>query len=100
MPVRCSELPLEAIREVCRRYPIRELSLFGSAAAGDLRPDSDVDLLVDFDPAARIGFLALAEIREAFEDVLLRHVDLVPKRGLKPLIRESVLQSAQILYAA
>jgi hypothetical protein len=46
------ELPLDAIAELCRRYGVRELSVFGSATRGDMRPDSDVDLLVSFDSGA------------------------------------------------
>jgi predicted nucleotidyltransferase len=46
------ELPEAAIAEICRRHQVRELSVFGSAARGDMRPDSDIDLLVDFLPGA------------------------------------------------
>ncbi|MCX6595884.1 MAG: nucleotidyltransferase domain-containing protein, partial [Acidobacteria bacterium] len=53
-------LPEEAIVEICRRYQVSELSLFGSAARGEMRPDSDVDFLVEFLPAARPGLLGLA----------------------------------------
>ena len=59
---------------------MRELSLFGSAARGEMQPDSDVDLLVEFIPEAK--------------------VDLVSKKGLKPLIRASVLKEARLLYAS
>ncbi len=92
--------PLESIAEVCRRYQVRELSVFGSAVRGELRPDSDIDLLVEFEPGTRVGFLRLAEIAEAFGEVLGREVDLVPKDGLKPLVRPYVLGEARLLYAA
>ena len=54
------ELPEGAIGDICRRYQVRELSLFGSAARGAMRPDSDFDFLVDFLPGARPGLLGVA----------------------------------------
>jgi uncharacterized protein len=92
--------PLEQVAELCRRYQVRELSVFGSAARGQLRPESDIDLLVEFEAEASVGFLRLAEVAEAFSDLLERHVDLVPKNGLKPLLRPHVLAEARLLYAA
>lgn len=94
------DFPQEAIRELCRRYHVRELAVFGSILGEDFDSDSDVDLLVEFDPEAQVGFLALARLQRELSSLLGRHVDLVPKMGLKPLIREAVLSSAEILYAA
>jgi len=54
------ELPEAEIADICRRHQIRELSLFGSAARGEMRPDSDIDLLVDFLPGARPGLLGVS----------------------------------------
>jgi predicted nucleotidyltransferase len=54
------DFPLDRLAEVCRRHQVKELSVFGSAARGELRPDSDVDLLVEFEPGAKVGFLRLA----------------------------------------
>jgi len=76
------------------------LSVFGSAARDELRPDSDIDLLVVFEAEARVGFLRLAEVAEALAALLGRPVDLVPKNGLKPLLRPQVLAEARLLYAA
>ncbi len=92
-------LPLEEIAALCRRYRVRELSLFGSALRDDVRPDSDLDLLVLFDPEAEVGFLELAGLRRELASLLGRSVDLVPKRGLKPIIRDEILASARLLYA-
>jgi predicted nucleotidyltransferase len=91
---------LEAIREICRRHQVRELSLFGSALRDDFGPKSDVDVLVEFEPGARIGFMELGGIEQELEHLLGRHVDLVPKGGLRPIFREEVLATAQVLYAA
>jgi predicted nucleotidyltransferase len=61
---------------------------------------SDIDLLVTFEPEARVGFLALARMQRELEELLGRKVDLVPKGGLKPAIRDAVLATARVLYAA
>jgi predicted nucleotidyltransferase len=93
-------LPAERIAEVCRRYQVHELAVFGSAAREDLRPDSDIDLLVEFEPEARIGLFKFAELSGQVEGLLGRKVDLVTKPGLKPWIRPHVLRDLQIVYAA
>ncbi|MCX6597156.1 MAG: nucleotidyltransferase family protein [Acidobacteria bacterium] len=93
-------LPEEAIVEICRRYQVSELSLFGSAARGEMRPDSDVDFLVEFLPAARPGLLGLAAMTRELTTLLGRHVDVAVKPALKPLIRASILAEARPLYAA
>lgn len=94
------DIPVEVIRTLCERYRVAELSLFGSARRADFRPDSDVDLLVEFEPDAEPTFLTLARLQRELSEALHRKVDLVPKGGLKPLIREEVLAGAEILYAA
>jgi uncharacterized protein len=88
------------LAEICRTYRVRELALFGSAARGDMRSDSDIDLLVEFLPHAEIGLIDYAGLMLDLEGLLGRKVDLVSKRGLKPLIRPSVLGEARTLYAA
>lgn len=93
------DLPLAEIAALCRRYRVRELSLFGSALREDFGPDSDVDLLVAFQSDVRIGFLALGRMEQELASLLARDVDLVPKDGLKPVIRDEVLAAARVLYA-
>jgi predicted nucleotidyltransferase len=85
---------------LCRRYEVRELSLLGSALTDAFGPDSDVDLLVDFEPGAKVGFLRLAALQRELSELIGRPVDLALKRSLKPLIRENILTSARTLYAA
>ena len=87
------------IAEICRRYEIRELSLFGSQVRGDFTEKSDFDFLVEFQPEARISFITLGKIQEELEGIVHKPVDLVPKDGLKPLIRKPVLTEAEIVYA-
>jgi uncharacterized protein len=94
------EIPQAALAEFCRRNQIHRLALFGSALRQDFRPDSDVDLLVVFEPDAQIGFMELGRMRRELSDLFNRRVDLVLERGLKPLIRQQVLESARTLYAA
>jgi predicted nucleotidyltransferase len=94
------EIDQDELAEICRRYQVRELSVFGSAAHGKMRPDSDVDVLVEFLPQAEIGLLEYAGLMLDLSALIGRKVDLVSKSGLKPLIRNSVLEEAQLLYAA
>ena len=86
--------------EICRRYQVKELSVFGSAVRGEMRPDSDIDLLVEFLPEARHGLLRHAAAEREFSHLLGRKVDLVPKRGLKRTIRDEVLAQARPIYEA
>jgi uncharacterized protein len=88
------------LTELCRRYRVRELSVFGSAARGEMRPDSDIDLLVEFLPHAKVDLLDHAGLMLDLAQLLGRKVDLVSKNGLKPLIRASVLAEARLVYAA
>src|ERR1041384_6335142 len=82
------------LADLCRRHQVRELSLFGSAARGEMRPDSDIDLLVDFLPGARPGLLGVSAMIRELAAVLGRRVDLAVKAGLKPRIRPAVLADA------
>jgi hypothetical protein len=75
------------------------MALFGSALRRDFRAESDIDLLVTFEPDAQIGFLALGRLRRELERLFNRPVDLVPQDGLKPYIRDHVLASAEPIYA-
>jgi predicted nucleotidyltransferase len=89
-----------ALASLCRSYRVRELSVFGSVARGEMRPDSDIDLLVEFLPDADVDLVDHAGLMLELSRLLGRNVDLVSKRGLKPLIRASVLEQARLLYAA
>jgi hypothetical protein len=90
---------LKAIKDLCERYRVKELSVFGSALRGDFSTASDIDLLVEFEAEAQIGFITLSKMQRELSGILHRPVDLIPKKGLKPKIRESVLSSAKVLYA-
>jgi predicted nucleotidyltransferase len=90
---------LPEIAAICRRFGVRELSLFGSALGSEFRHDSDVDFLVEFIPEVSAGLIQLGLLQQELESVLRRKVDLVPKSGLKPMIRETVLQVSEPVYA-
>ena len=89
-----------ALAELCRRYHVKELALFGSAARGQMRPDSDVDLLIEFAPGVRTGLVKFESLVEELELLLGHRVDLVTKRGLKPWVSPEVFRDARLLYAA
>lgn len=88
------------LAELCGRYGIAELSVFGSVARGDDGPDSDVDFLYVGDPAADASWSDRWELKEKLEVLLDRKVDLVPKDYLHWVIRDRVLAEARGLYAA
>ena len=90
----------DMLRALCQKYGVAELSLFGSSAKGTAHAQSDVDLLVLFEPDARVTFFTLARLRRELSEALGLAVDLVPKDGSKPLIQDEVLASARVLYAA
>ena len=94
------EVDAAKLADLCRRYQVRELSLFGSAARGEMRPDSDIDLLVDFLPHAEVGLLEHAGLMLDLERLIGRKIDLVSRRGLKPRIRSAVLRDARLVYAS
>jgi uncharacterized protein len=88
------------LADVCRRYGVKELSLFGSAVRGEMRPESDIDLMVEFEPGARVGLIKFESLVEELEALAGHRVDLVTKRGLKPWIRPGVLKDARVIYEA
>lgn len=94
------DLPEAEIAGICRRHRVRELALFGSAARGELRPDSDIDMLVDYLPEARPSLLDLIAMKNELSDLLGRPVDLGAKRALKRRFKDRILAETQVIYAA
>jgi predicted nucleotidyltransferase len=91
----------EALSALCRRHHIRRLSLFGSALKGTNRPDSDVDLLVEFEPDARPTLLTMAQIELELSPLLGgRKVDLRTAQDLSRYFRDEVVRTAQVEYEA
>lgn len=87
------------ITAFCLRNQVKSLALFGSELGAGFRPDSDVDILVEFESGARIGFVALGRMQRELTALLERPVDLVPEGGHKLVIRQEVLASTEVIYA-
>jgi uncharacterized protein len=91
----------QKVAELCRRYGVAELALFGSVLRDDFRVDSDVDVLVSFGPEAHPSLLELVELREDLKDLFGREVDLVERAGLRnPFRRRAILSTAEVVYAS
>jgi uncharacterized protein len=91
----------EALGELCRRHRICRLSLFGSVLKGTNRPDSDIDLLVEFEPGAIPGLLGMAAIEAELSELLGdRRVDLRTAEDLSRYFRDEVVRSAEAQFVA
>ena len=96
-----SQVPIdrEQLAAFCRRHHIRKLALYGSVLRNDFRPESDVDVLVEFEPGHVPGF-GIVDIEEKLGQLLGgRRIDLVAEKYLNPRLRERVLASAEVQYA-
>lgn len=98
------DIPKEKIAEFCKKWNVREFSLFGSVLRDDFRPDSDIDVLVTFDEEARHSLFDLVHMGDELKDIFGRKVDLVSRRGIESsrnyIRRNAILNSAEIVYAA
>ena len=92
------DIPTHKLAEVCRRYQISQMSLLGSAARGELGPESDVDVLVEFEPNAVWG-LDYFGLEQELAQLLGRRVDLATKKWLKPAVRERILRDARVIWS-
>jgi hypothetical protein len=90
------------VEAFCRRWKIVEMGVFGSAVRGELRPDSDIDFLVTFEPEADLGFHQLFRIEEELASLVGRPVDIVTRRSVEAsqnyIRRQSILSSVVPLY--
>jgi hypothetical protein len=93
------EIPMGRIEEFCRRNRIRRLALFGSILRDDFRPDSDVDVLVEFEPGATPGF-GFIGVQEELSEILGHKVDLNTPQCLSKYFVDDVLREARVLYDA
>jgi predicted nucleotidyltransferase len=94
-------IPVERIAEFCRRRHIRKLSVFGSALREDFRPDSDVDLLVEFEPAQRVGFFEMVRMERELSQLMDgRKIDLRTPEDLSRYFRRDVMAGAKVQYDA
>lgn len=94
------ELDHARIAAFCRRNQIRKLSLFGSVLRDDFGPDSDVDILVEFEPEAVVGLLKMVTLEQELTAIVGRRVDLRTAQDLSRYFRDAVLAEAVVEYAA
>jgi hypothetical protein len=92
-------IPKDQLANFCRRHHIRRLSLFGSVLREDFRPDSDIDVLVEFEPGVKVGLIRLAGIELELSELFGRKVDLRTPADLSRYFRQDVLAVAEVQYA-
>jgi predicted nucleotidyltransferase len=94
------DISRDALAALCRRHHIRRLSLFGSILKGTERPDSDIDLLVEFIPGREPGLIGLAAIELELSSLSGRRIDLRTPEDLSEHFRRDVVRAAEVQYAA
>lgn len=93
-------IPRDKISEFCRRNQIRRLSLFGSVLREDFSPDSDVDILIEFEPGTRVGMIRLSGLEIELSNIIGRKVDLNKPGFLSKYYRDQILAEADVQYNA
>ncbi len=97
------KIPKKEISAFCKRWKITEFALFGSALGDDFHVDSDVDVLVSFDPDAKTTLFDMARMQNELEKIFGRDVDLISKRGVEQsrnyLRKKNILENAQVIHA-
>jgi uncharacterized protein len=92
--------PKEAVAAFCREHGIKQLAVFGSALRADFRPDSDIDLLVEFEPDQAPGLFGIARMERELSSLLGgRKVDLRTPQDLSRYFRQRILEEAEVQYA-
>lgn len=92
------DIPYDAIAAFCQRHHVRRLALFGSVLREDFGPDSDVDVMVEFEPGTRVGYFALVSMQYELEEIIARKVDLLTPGALNPRFRQKVIDGAYVVY--
>lgn len=93
--------PPDQLDGLCRRWKVRKLTLFGSQARGDARPDSDVDLLIEYEPDADLSLFDVARLRDELTELFGRPVDLIGECNvINPYRLASIRRHKKLLYAA
>ena len=94
------QIDRKQIAEFCRKWRITELSVFGSVLRDDYRPDSDVDVLIMFEPAVPWSLFEWIDMTEELRTIFGRRVDVVEKSGLRnPFRRRAILSAREVIYA-
>ncbi len=94
----------EQLSEICKRFMIRELALFGSVLTDDFNESSDIDLLVEFTPDSGISLFDLVDLKDEFENLFGREVDIVSKNAVKKsrnyIRKKAILENYSVIYAS
>lgn len=93
-------IPMEELESFCARHHIRKLAVFGSVLRDDFTADSDVDLLIEFEPGERVGFFRLYQLQEDLGALIGHRVDLCTRNMLSPYFRDRILEEAEELYVS
>ena len=103
MKVKNIEIPIEKIKTFCTDWQVTEFALFGSVLRDDFRPDSDIDVMVQFDANAHPTFSDLEQMEAELQTIFNREVDLITRQGIETsrnyLRRQEILSSVQVIYA-
>ena len=99
MQIAGAEVDEKRLADICDRYGIAKLEVFGSQARGTARPDSDIDVLYTLRPGHKLGW-EIEQFADELTDLFGRNVDLISLRSLHPLLQPSVLAEARLVYAA
>jgi len=91
----------KSVEAIARKWKIKELAVFGSVLGDNFNEESDVDILIQFEPETRYSLFDLVDLKDELEGIFGRTVDLVEKSGIRnPFRRKEILQTARIIYAA
>ena len=97
------QLPTTKIEEFCHKWQVTEFALFGSVLREDFRPDSDIDVMVQFHPDAHPSFRTLDQMEIELKNLFQRDIDLITRKGIETsrnyLRRQEILSSARVIYA-
>lgn len=93
------DFDVDRLAEICRRYGVARLDIFGSVSRGEATSTSDVDVLYELVPGSRLGWM-IENLSDDLSELLGRPVDLVSRQALHERLREVVLAEAQLVYAA
>ena len=94
-------VPMDKISDFCRRWHVKEFSLFGSVLGEEFRPDSDIDVLVSFEEKVNWSLYDLVDMKDELKSIFGRDTDIVEKEAIRnPFRRRSILMNREVLYAA
>ena len=98
------KLPIHEIEAFCHKWQINKFALFGSVLRDDFRPDSDIDMMIEFNAQAHPTFAGLDQMENELKLIFNREVDLITRKGIESsqnyIRRNNILSSAQVIYAA